>query len=230
MNLKKHLNCILLLSFMSVSLSYSQTTADFSVSGQTVYHMTENQTSIDASFYLTYGNTNTQGSNNFSHIQTIFEGNISDPRISRSSGWYNPAYYPDIVTANNLTPGTYSLILNLVDMGGILQSESFTITVYPATLSTPLISFFSQSPDPVNNGGTVTITANLSQGSGNSTYQWFASYSPSAMTFSFTPNGNSCTINYYCTYYNPTLTINLTCVASNSLGTDVKSYSVHCSN
>ncbi|MCL6098536.1 MAG: M36 family metallopeptidase [Bacteroidetes bacterium] len=90
----------------------------------------------------------------------------------------------------------------------------------------PIIAYFYQDPDPLYNGGTGYVYAQISQGI-NVTYSWYASYSPSNMTFHFTPQGNRCQVDYYIPFQ--TLpTINFTCVASNAGGTDVKSYQLHC--
>lgn len=101
---------------------------------------------------------------------------------------------------------------------------NFTVSILPPVA--PKISSFSQSPNPLYNGGTGTVYVHLSQGTGDITYSWYLSYSPSNMTAYITPQGDNCQVNYYIGY-NTKPTINLTCVVSNSAGTDVKSYSLN---
>ncbi len=89
------------------------------------------------------------------------------------------------------------------------------------------IDYFYQQPDPLYNGGMGDVYAVLAPGIDNVTYSWYASYSPTDMTFHFTPQGNRCQVDYYIPY-NTLPTINFTCVAINAYGTDVKSYQLHC--
>ncbi len=115
------------------------------------------------------------------------------------------------------------------------QTYNFTVsssdngTTYQAQLRQvlpPRIAYFYQDPDPLYNGGTGYVYAQISQGI-NVTYSWYVSSTPSNITLNITPDGSRCQVNYYIPY-NTLPTINLTCVASNAGGTDVKSYQLHC--
>ena len=97
---------------------------------------------------------------------------------------------------------------------------------FSVNYSAPVISNFTQTPDPANNGSSVNVTANLGSGIGNETYQWTAWNYPSNMTFSISPNGNTCVVQQYCPY-KTTVTIILQCIATNQLGTHNSTYFVH---
>lgn len=60
----------------------------------------------------------------------------------------------------------------------------------------PIISNFTQSPNPICKGTTGYVYVNLSQGNGNLTYNWFSYNTPAGVTVSFSPNSNRCTITY----------------------------------
>ncbi|AFH48139.1 Peptidase S8/S53 subtilisin kexin sedolisin [Ignavibacterium album JCM 16511] len=60
----------------------------------------------------------------------------------------------------------------------------------------PVISNFTQSPNPICKGTTGYVYVNLSQGNGNLTYNWFSYNAPSGVTVNFSPNSNRCTITY----------------------------------
>ncbi|BDQ02275.1 T9SS type A sorting domain-containing protein [Ignavibacterium sp.] len=63
-------------------------------------------------------------------------------------------------------------------------------------LIAPVISNFTQSPNPICKGTTGYVYVNLSQGNGNLTYNWFSYNAPSGVTVNFSPNSNRCTITY----------------------------------
>lgn len=136
----------------------------------------------------------------------------------------NPNYY--------VIPGTpESDLYSLMNSSPITNNPSNWDLValkimYPLP---PIISYFSQSPDPIYNGGNGYVYVYLSQASGlgDETYSWYAASTPSNITLSITPDGNRCYVHYY-TPFGTLPSINLTCVVSNSGGTDVESYSVHC--
>ncbi len=117
--------------------------------------------------------------------------------------------------------------------GGSTLSTGDIATInylYPELQKKPKINYFSQDPDPLPNGGTGYVTAHLLEGTGDITYNWYASSNPSNITLNITPEGNRCKVHYYTPYYSTLPTITLTCVAQNSLGTDVKSYQMELSH
>ena len=90
----------------------------------------------------------------------------------------------------------------------------------------PKISYFSQDPNPIYNGGTGYVNAYLSQGAGEITYSWTETHYP-YMTVSLTPLGSSCQVHYYVPY-NTSYGVFITCTASNAFGSDTKTYQLSC--
>jgi hypothetical protein len=111
------------------------------------------------------------------------------------------------------------------------------------TLGTPLvapvISGFTQTPVPIYRPGSGTVTCNLSQGTGNISYAWTASYVPSSVYVSFSGNRAYIDNGYFRPAgsqtpakaggdagepNNPEGLFMLTCTASNSAGSSTSSF------
>ncbi len=219
MNTKKIFSIFLL---FITNVIYCGGNTQFDVSGQTYYQLTYGQTSVDARLDFTYSDYNNDI--DYSFLSATLD---NSPYMMYQN---EPAYR----TFANLGVGTHTIVLKLnkgYNNGGpsyVFDEHTVTITVEaaPQPQLAPKISYFSQSPDPVYNGGTGTVYVHLSQGTGDITYSWYLSYTPSNMTASITPQGDHSQVQYYIPY-NIRPTINFTCVVSNSLGTDVKSYQLN---
>ncbi len=141
---------------------------------------------------------------------------VYDPVVMRINYWSSP-----LNTYGGVAMGT----ADWNDARRVWSERAEAVSQFRQPLP-PIISYFYQDPDPLYNGGTGYVYAQLSQGI-NVTYSWYASSTPSNITLNITPEGSRCQVHYY-TPFSTVPTINLTCVASNSLGTDVKSYQLHC--
>ncbi|AFH50035.1 Hypothetical protein IALB_2332 [Ignavibacterium album JCM 16511] len=105
----------------------------------------------------------------------------------------------------------------------------------PPTIA-PIISNFTQSPKPIYQGTSGTVTCNLSQGNGNLTYNWSIVYGKPGVSVSF--YGNQAEISYSSNSLNykasengkysieAPIGIELQCSVYNSIGSDVKRYVV----
>ena len=75
------------------------------------------------------------------------------------------------------------------------QNVSLNYTVLGKVMVAPIISHFTQNPNPICKEGTGYVQVHLSQGNGNLTYNWFSYNQPSYVTV--TPSGNICYITYH---------------------------------
>jgi hypothetical protein len=112
------------------------------------------------------------------------------------------------------------------------RSLTYNTIVVPFEPAPPVISGFTQTPVPIYRGQSGAVTCNLSQGSGNISYEWTARYVPSGVYVSF--SGNRATIAYGSVRpamrtallngsdgggNDPMGEFHLTCTASNAAGT-----------
>lgn len=105
----------------------------------------------------------------------------------------------------------------------------------PPTIS-PVISNFTQSPKPIYQGTSGTVTCNLSQGNGNLNYNWSIIYGKPGVSVSFYGDRaeisyNSNSLNFKQSENNnynieAPVGIELQCSVYNSIGSDVKRYVV----
>ena len=112
------------------------------------------------------------------------------------------------------------------------SSNSKTLVIYPQA---PIISSLTQDPEPICQGSSGYVYANLSQGNGILSYAWSVSNLPDGAYI--TPMGNKCKV----TYSRPRLTkdngqneimdiVNsITCTVSNSAGSDSENRNLYMS-
>ncbi|GIV45717.1 MAG: hypothetical protein KatS3mg036_0535 [Ignavibacterium sp.] len=123
------------------------------------------------------------------------EGYSSD-EPNNATGWVYKS-----VTSNSITLATYFYYLKY-DSRGVSVNEwapynpSKRFIILGKPMIAPVISNFTQSPNPICKGTTGYVYVNLSQGNGNLTYNWFSYNAPSGVTVNFSPNSNRCTITY----------------------------------
>jgi hypothetical protein len=155
-----------------------------------------------------------------------------------TNGWSgaNPNYgmnfcdvIPGSITSNSATLRTF--VYEIVGHGWYPtspQNVSFNYTVLGKPLYAPIISGFTQTPNPICIGQTGTVTVNLSQGNGNLTYSWSYSDKPSYVTVTFSGNKAYVTNNYSGNRYakgNPPPEVpefTLYCTVTNSAGSSYR--------
>jgi hypothetical protein len=105
------------------------------------------------------------------------------------------------------------------------ENVKFSYTVLGKPLVAPVISHFTQQPNPICKGETGFVRVHLSQGNGNLTYNWFSYNQPSYVTV--TPSGNICYITYHNTIAADGIeapTWDFGCTVSNSAGQSTAYY------
>ncbi len=162
------------------------------------------------------------------------------------SGWNNDSprnfamgfseIVPGTVTSNTAVVRTYLYEIWKVNALGQTQylgwypsnpqNVSFNYTVLGKPLVAPIISHFTQNPNPICKEGTGYVQVHLSQGNGNLTYNWFSYNQPSYVTVN--PSGNICYITYHNTIAADGIeapTWDFGCTVSNGAGQSTAYYS-----
>lgn len=118
-----------------------------------------------------------------------------------SSGWSaaSPNYetgYCNVTSSTATSAELQTFVFEVWDIAGYYlgwypaqpQNATFAYSVLGIPVTAPVISGFTQSPVPIYRNQSGTVTCNLSQGTGNISYGWTASYVPSSVYVSFSGN------------------------------------------
>lgn len=140
---------------------------------------------------------------------------------------------PGTLTSTSVTLRTYVYeVWDLTSYRGYFpttpQNVTFKYTVLGEPLVFPIISHFTQNPDPICIGGSGYVYVNLSQGNGDLDYDWYSYDEPSYIITE--PQGNRCRVSYLNTdvvEYGDGPLWDFGCVVSNSAGSDQMNYTVN---
>lgn len=143
---------------------------------------------------------------------------------------------PGTLTYNNATLRTY--VYEVWNVAGqwigwyptTVSNVSLNYTLLGKQLIAPVISSFTQTPNPIGPGQTGTVVPVLSQGNGNITYTWSYANKPSWVTVWFSGNTAYVRNDLILAKSSGTNSIQapafeLTCIASNAAGSSTNSYS-----
>ncbi len=177
-------------------------------------------------------------------VQNSFGGgNVRVNSTIYSNGYRIPAWNPQTSTleaVDQVFNGRTLLFQNwqkIVNSSVVHTFYSRSITISPEANTTykaifiqepivaPVISSFTQSPNPIYKGQSGTVKCNLSQGNGNITYSWSSANFPSGVSISYWENTAYITYNYKTsdlpTNHDEAIKApmsSLTCTASNAVG------------